>query len=60
MGLLILISNARGNRLLWILLGYGRTDKRLLRGLILWWTIRRAEMVLGMVDKLLALLTATR
>jgi hypothetical protein len=60
MGLRVLILNTRGIWLLWILLVHGRTDKHLLPGLILWWIVRRAKMVLGMVDKLLALLIATR
>jgi hypothetical protein len=58
MGLWALILNARGIRLLWILLGCGRTDKCLRSSLILRRTERRAKMVLRVVDKLLALLNA--
>jgi hypothetical protein len=58
MGLRALISNARGIRLLWILLGCSRTDKCLRPSLVLRRTVRRAEMVLRVVDKLLALLNA--
>jgi hypothetical protein len=60
MGYWTLISNTRGIRLLWILRGCGRTDKRLRPSLVLRWTISWAEMVLRVVDKLLALLNAAR
>jgi hypothetical protein len=56
MGYWALILNTRGIRLLWILLGCGRTDKRLRPSLVLRWTIRREEIILRVVDKLLALL----
>jgi hypothetical protein len=56
MGYWTRVSNTRGIRLLWILLDYGRTDKRLQPSLVLRWTIRRAKMVLRVVDKLQALL----
>jgi hypothetical protein len=58
MGYWALILNTRGIRLLWILPGCGRTDKRLRPSLVLRRTIRRAEMILRVVDKLLALLNA--
>jgi hypothetical protein len=58
MGHWTLTSNTRGIRLLWILLGCGRTNKRLWPSLVLRWMIRRAEMILRVVDKLLALLNA--
>jgi hypothetical protein len=58
MGYWALTLNTRGIRLLWILLGYGRMDKRLRLSLVLRWTIRRVEMILRVVDKLLALLNA--
>jgi hypothetical protein len=58
MGYWTLISNTRGIWLLWIFLGCGRTDKCLWPSLVLQWTIRRVEMILRVVDKLLALLNA--
>jgi hypothetical protein len=60
MGYWTRVSNTRGIRLLWILLGCGRTDKRLRLSLVLRWTISWTEMVLRVVDKLLALLNAPR
>jgi hypothetical protein len=58
MGLRAQVSNARGIRLLWILLGCNRKDKHLRPSLILLRTVRRMKMVLRVVDKLLALLNA--
>jgi hypothetical protein len=60
MGYGSLVSNTRGIRLLWILRGCSRTEKRLWPSLVLRWMISWAEMVLRVVDKLLALLNATR
>jgi hypothetical protein len=58
MGLRALVSNVKGIRLWWILLGCDRTDKRLQPSLILRQMVWRAKMVLRVVDKLLALLNA--
>jgi hypothetical protein len=58
MGYWALILNTRGIQLLWILLSCDRMDKRLWPSLVLWWTIMRTEMILRVVDKLLALLNA--
>jgi hypothetical protein len=60
MGYWGLVSNTRGIRLLWILLDCGRTDKRLRPSLVLRWTISWVEMILRVVDKLLALLNTAR
>jgi hypothetical protein len=60
MGYWTLVSNTRGIRLLWILLGCGRTDKCLRPSLVLRWMISWAEMVLRVVDKFLALLNTAR
>jgi hypothetical protein len=60
MGYGSLVSNTRGIRLLWILRGCSRTEKHLWPSLVLRWMISWAEMVLRVVDKLLALLNATR
>jgi hypothetical protein len=58
MGYWALTSNTRGIRLLWILLGCGRTNKRLRPSLVLRWMIGRVEMILRVVDKTLTLLNA--
>jgi hypothetical protein len=58
MGYRSLVSNTRGIRLLWKLRGCGRTEKRLRLSLVLRWMISWVEMVLRVVNKLLALLNA--